>query len=75
MLVNSVVSLVYYLMIPKQMLLEEGELADVGAPARPTRTPALVGGIVLIASLGVIAIGIYPDLIARFPSMSGLTGG
>jgi NADH-quinone oxidoreductase subunit N len=75
MLVNSVVSLVYYLMIPKQMLLEEGELADLEAPARPVRTPALVAGIVVLATIGVLAIGVYPDLIAKFPSMSTLTGG
>jgi NADH-quinone oxidoreductase subunit N len=75
MLVNSVVSLVYYLMIPKQMLLEEGEFADLEAPGRPVRTPALVAGIVVLATIGVLAIGVYPDLIAKFPSMSTLTGG
>ncbi|MEX0755075.1 MAG: NADH-quinone oxidoreductase subunit N [Actinomycetota bacterium] len=75
MLVNSVISLVYYLVIPKQMLLVDGELADAGEPVTPMRTPVLVGGVVLIATLGVLAIGIYPDLVAKFPSMSGLVGG
>jgi NADH-quinone oxidoreductase subunit N len=75
MLVNSVVSLVYYLAIPKQMLLTDGVDDGTEASVAPIRVPALVGGIVLLATIGVIAIGVYPDLIARFPSISGLTGG
>ena len=70
MLVNSVISLVYYLMIPRKMLLEDGD-----GPVTKLSTPVLVGSVVVVATLAVLAIGVYPDIVAKFPSMSTLMGG
>ncbi|HYZ97312.1 MAG TPA: NADH-quinone oxidoreductase subunit N [Acidimicrobiales bacterium] len=61
MVVNSVVSLYYYAAIVKQMFL-----VPVAEP-RPFRAPVLVSGVVALALAGVVAVGIFPDLLATFP--------
>jgi NADH-quinone oxidoreductase subunit N len=61
MVVNSVVSLYYYVAIVRQMYF-----VDV-PEARPLRAPALVTGVVATAAVVVLAVGIFPDLFARFP--------
>jgi NADH-quinone oxidoreductase subunit N len=60
LVVNSVISLYYYLTVVRQMIFVEG--VD-----RPLVTPVLVTGVVVLAAAAVFAIGIYPDLFARFP--------
>src|SRR5437588_7427251 len=60
MVVNSVISLAYYISISGQMIFVEGE-------PRPFRSPALVTGVVVLAAIAVFAIFVYPDMFARFP--------
>ena len=61
MVVNSVISLYYYVAIVRQMYFVEVP------QARPLRAPALVTGVVMLAALTVLAVGFFPDLFARFP--------
>ncbi|HEX9891926.1 MAG TPA: proton-conducting transporter membrane subunit, partial [Actinomycetota bacterium] len=61
MVVNSVISLYYYAAVVRQMFL-----VPVDRPA-PFRAPALVTGVVVLAMIGVLAVGIFPDLLATFP--------
>jgi NADH-quinone oxidoreductase subunit N len=61
MVINSVVSLYYYVLVIRQMFFVE-------APeARPLRASVAVVGVVALAAVAVIAVGVYPDLFARFP--------
>ena len=69
MLINSVISIGYYFAIPKQMIFVEGEDGE-----RKLRAPVLVGAVAFVALLAVIAIGIYPNFIVRFPPLSTLLG-
>src|SRR5712691_4964129 len=62
MVVNSVVSLVYYIAIARAMFFE-----PVTEPVRPMRTPALVSGVTVLAAAGVLAIGAFPSLLTHFP--------
>ncbi|HEX2031174.1 MAG TPA: NADH-quinone oxidoreductase subunit N, partial [Actinomycetota bacterium] len=59
--VNSVISLYYYVGIVRQMYLIPT------ADERPVRAPALVTGVVAVAAIAVLAVGVFPDLFARFP--------
>jgi NADH-quinone oxidoreductase subunit N len=61
MVVNSVVSLFYYVSIVRQMYFVEVR------EARPLRAPALVAAVVVVAAVAVVAVGVYPDLFALFP--------
>jgi NADH-quinone oxidoreductase subunit N len=66
MVVNSVVSLYYYVSIVRQMFF-------VRLPEpRPLTAPALVTGVVALATAAVVAVGILPDLFAQFPSEATL---
>jgi NADH-quinone oxidoreductase subunit N len=67
MVVNSVISVVYYFLIAKEMWLE-----PVAEPVRPLRIPGLVTTVVGVAAVGVLAVGIFPDLFAHFPRLSTL---
>jgi NADH-quinone oxidoreductase subunit N len=69
MLINSVVSISYYLAIPRQMFLA-GEGED-----RRFAAPALVTGVVVLATIAIVALGVYPQMIARFPPLSTLVQG
>jgi NADH-quinone oxidoreductase subunit N len=69
MVVNSVISLVYYISIVRAMFFD-----PVEEPVRLFRAPVLVTGVVLLAAAGVLAIGIFPDLIAHFPGRATLVG-
>ena len=69
MVVNSVVSLFYYLAVPRQMLLADP------TTDRPFVRPALVTAVTVLASLAVLAIGVYPQVLADLPALSGLLGG
>jgi NADH-quinone oxidoreductase subunit N len=68
MLVNSVISLVYYLAVPKQMLFAEPELD------RPLISPRLVTTAAVLATVAVVAVGVWPELLAHFPPLSTLAG-
>jgi NADH-quinone oxidoreductase subunit N len=66
MVVNSVISVVYYMAIAKQMMF-------VDAPdAARLRIPRLIGATVGLAALAVVAVGVAPDLFAKFPPLSTL---
>jgi NADH-quinone oxidoreductase subunit N len=61
MVLNSVVSLGYYLMVAKQMVLTPS-LTD-----RRARVPGMIGAMALLGVIVIVAVGIYPDLFAKFP--------
>jgi NADH-quinone oxidoreductase subunit N len=61
MVINSVISLYYYILIAREMFF--GELAEV----RPFRAPALVTAVVVLAGVAVLAVGVFPDLLAKLP--------
>jgi NADH-quinone oxidoreductase subunit N len=69
MVVNSVISLYYYLAVPRQMLLTDPEVD------RPMFTPALATGVAMLATVAVLAVGVWPELLAHFPRLSTLAGG
>jgi NADH-quinone oxidoreductase subunit N len=61
MVVNSVVSVFYYVLVIRPMFFIE-------VPgARPLRTPASVVAVVALSAVAVLAVGIAPDLLAKFP--------
>jgi NADH-quinone oxidoreductase subunit N len=66
MLVNSVISLVYYLAVPRQMLFEEPE------HDRPLASPRLVTIVTVLATLAVVVVGLWPEILAQFPPLSTL---
>jgi len=68
MLVNSVVSLYYYLAVPKQMIFVEPEVD------RPMPAPVLVTAVTVLATLAIVAVGVWPELVAHFPPLSTLVG-
>ena len=68
MLVNSVVSLYYYLAVPRQMLFVEGE------QERPLGAPALVTAVTVLTMVAMVAVGVWPELLAHFPPLSTLVG-
>jgi NADH-quinone oxidoreductase subunit N len=61
MVVNSVISVYYYVAIVRQMYFVE-----VRDP-RPIRAPVGVVGVAALAAVAVVAVGVFPDLLARFP--------
>jgi NADH-quinone oxidoreductase subunit N len=61
MVLNSVVSLGYYLMVAKQMVLTPSPTE------RRARVPGMVGAMALLGVIVIVTVGIYPDLFARFP--------
>lgn len=69
MLVNSVVSLYYYLAIPRQMMFNEGTAED--APARSFLTTAVATG----AAAAVLVLGAYPQALAALPELATLVSG
>jgi NADH-quinone oxidoreductase subunit N len=68
MLLNSVVSIYYYLLIPRQMLFREPERDE------PLRTPAGVGAVVALATVAVLAIFVLPNPFARLAELAVLAG-
>jgi NADH-quinone oxidoreductase subunit N len=68
MLVNSVASIYYYLAIPRAMIFQEPDRD------RAFASPVLVTGVVLIAMVAIVAVGIYPESLAHFPPLSTLVG-
>jgi NADH-quinone oxidoreductase subunit N len=70
MLINSVISIVYYFSVSKQMLLTDPDQAH----DRPMFSPALVTGVAVLATAAVLAVGVWPELLAHFPPLSTLVG-
>jgi NADH-quinone oxidoreductase subunit N len=68
MLVNSVVSIYYYLAIPRAMIFQEPQRD------RPFASPRLVTGVALVTMAAVILVGIWPEILAHFPPLSTLVG-
>jgi NADH-quinone oxidoreductase subunit N len=68
MVVNSVVSLYYYLAVPRAMIFSDPLLE------RPVRSPALLSFVAAAAMVAILAIGVYPELFAKFPPLSTLVG-
>jgi len=68
MLVNSVVSVFYYLFVPRQMFLRD--------PADPSRlrVPVLVTAVVAVAMVALVAIFVLPNPFARLAEISTLVG-
>ena len=67
MVVNSVISLVYYFYIVRAMYQQ-----PLAEPVRPLSTPVLVGAVVVLAAIAVAVVGIYPPLFTTFPARSTL---
>ena len=66
MVVNSVISIWYYVGVVRQMYF-------VQVPeTRPVRAPRLATGVAVLAAVIVLAGGIYPDLFARLPGPATL---
>ncbi|MGH2765219.1 MAG: NADH-quinone oxidoreductase subunit N [Actinomycetota bacterium] len=61
MVINSVVSLYYYVAVVRQMYFTEVP------EARPLRASPAVAGVAALAAVVVVAVGLFPDLFARFP--------
>jgi NADH-quinone oxidoreductase subunit N len=62
MVINSVISLYYYVAIVREMFF-----VDLPGAGR-LRVPAGVAGVAALSALAVVAVGLFPDLFARFPS-------
>ena len=62
MVVNSVISVVYYLAIAKQMMFVDVE------DAAPLRTPRLVTAVVGLSAVTVIAVGDLPRPVREVPA-------
>ena len=67
MVINSVISLVYYISIVRAMFFE-----PAAEPVRPLRAGVLLTGVVTLAAAGIVAVGVFPDLFAQFPRLSTL---
>ncbi|HJR96731.1 MAG TPA: NADH-quinone oxidoreductase subunit N [Actinomycetota bacterium] len=68
MLVNSVVSVFYYLLVPRQMFLREA------ADRSRLRVPALVTVVVGAATIALVGIFVLPNPVARLAEISSLVG-
>jgi NADH-quinone oxidoreductase subunit N len=68
MLVNSVVSVFYYLLVPRQMFLRPP------ADRSRLRVPVLVTAVVALATVALVAIFVLPNPIARLAEISTLVG-
>jgi NADH-quinone oxidoreductase subunit N len=62
MVINSVVSLYYYVAIVREMFF-----VDVPGANR-LRVPVGVAGVAALSAVAVVAVGFFPDLFARFPT-------
>jgi NADH-quinone oxidoreductase subunit N len=65
MVVNSVISLFYYVAVARQMVVVEGEPLT-------RRAPVLVTGVVVLAATAVVALGLLPNLFANLFPLSAL---
>lgn len=70
MVINSVISIAYYLLIPREMIFREP-----GEGLAALRSPALVSGVVAIAMVVIVAIFFLPNPFADLADLSTLVGG
>jgi NADH-quinone oxidoreductase subunit N len=68
MLVNSVISIVYYFAVPRQMIFRDAQ------DRSPLRAPVLVTAVVGIAMVALVAIFVLPNPFARLADLSTLVG-
>ena len=68
MFVNSVVSVFYYLVVPRQMFLRDA------TDRSPLRVPGLVTAVVVVAMIAVLTIFVLPNAVARLAEFSTLVG-
>jgi NADH-quinone oxidoreductase subunit N len=68
MLANSVISVVYYFAVPKQMIFESAR------DESRMRSPALVNFVVVLALVAIVAVFVFPNPIARAAEISTLIG-
>jgi NADH-quinone oxidoreductase subunit N len=68
MLANSVISVVYYFAVPKQMIFEPAH------DESRMRSPALVNFVVVLALVAIVAVFVFPNPIARAAEISTLVG-
>jgi len=68
MVLNSVISLYYYLRVAREVVFVEPRVE------RPPASPVLVTGVAALATFAILAIGIYPELLVHFPPLSTLAG-
>jgi len=69
MILNAVISVAYYLAVPRQMVFETAE------DESPLRSTALVNAMVVLALVAIVAIFIFPNPIARAAEIATLIGG
>jgi len=70
MVINSVISVGYYFLIPRAMIFEEPEPEERRFP-----TPALLGTVATITLALIVAIFVYPNAIYRLGDLSALAFG
>jgi NADH-quinone oxidoreductase subunit N len=70
MVVNSVISVGYYFMIPRAMIFEEPAEDEARAA-----TPALLGFVVGLSLVAIVAIFVLPDALFRLGELSSLAFG
>ena len=70
MVVNSVISVGYYFLIPRAMIFEEPAEDEVR-----TATPALLGFVVGLSMVAIVAIFVLPDALFRLGELSSLAFG
>ena len=68
MVVNSVVSVFYYLAVPRQMIFQPAQ------DETPFRTPALVAGVVGLAMAALVFFFLLPGTFSRLADISTLVG-
>ena len=68
MVVNSVVSVFYYLAVPRQMIFQPAE------DETPFRTPALFAGVVGLAMAALVFFFLLPGTFSRLADISTLVG-
>jgi NADH:ubiquinone oxidoreductase subunit 2 (subunit N) len=68
MLVNSVVSVFYYLVVPREMFLRDA------ADRSRLRVPVLVTAVVALAMVAIVAIFVLPSPFTRLAELSSLVG-
>jgi NADH-quinone oxidoreductase subunit N len=67
MVVNSVISVFYYLAVPRQMIFQPGDLT-------PFRPPALVAAVVGLAMAALVFFFLLPGTFSRLADLSTLVG-
>ncbi len=73
MVINSVISVAYYFLIPRAMIFEDPEEDEVAVST--TTTPALIGIVSTLALIGIVGIFILPNTIYRLGELSALAFG